>query len=124
MKKIFTNPICQSLFRWLHPDIGVSMAEFFSGKSRTTHKVEVFQSLENEWLYHYAERKLSEQKDIDYFIFGHRHLPLDILLSDKKARYINLGEWFNFNSYAAFDGQNMYLNFFEQTKYKATILNG
>ena len=47
----------------------------------------------------------------DYLIFGHRHLPLDIKLG--KSRYINLGEWIHYNSYAVFDGENLKLEYFE-----------
>ena len=49
---------------------------------------------------------------IDYFIFGHRHLPIDIEVG-ANSRYINLGEWINYNSYAVFDGQELALNYFE-----------
>ena len=51
--------------------------------------------------------------DADYFIFGHRHLPMDCMLKNGKSRYINLGEWLNFNSYAVFDGEDIQLQFFE-----------
>jgi len=53
----------------------------------------------------------------DYFIFGHRHLPIDHKLKNGKSRYINLGEWMNFNSYAVFDGENVELKFFEKQPY-------
>jgi UDP-2,3-diacylglucosamine hydrolase len=49
----------------------------------------------------------------DYFIFGHRHLPIDYTIKGTQVRYINLGEWMNFNSFASFDGENLELSFFE-----------
>ena len=55
--------------------------------------------------------KKNENKNIDYFIFGHRHLPLDINLGNN-TRYINLGEWVNYNTYAVFDGEKLALKEF------------
>ncbi|MEM6723448.1 MAG: UDP-2,3-diacylglucosamine diphosphatase [Bacteroidota bacterium] len=116
LKKVFTNKLCQKLFGSLHPNIGIQLANFYSGKSREQNDKEPDQFLgkENEWLYQYAEQKLKQQPEIDYFIFGHRHLPLDLALSNSQSRYINLGEWINFNSFAVYDGQEVELQFFEK----------
>jgi UDP-2,3-diacylglucosamine hydrolase len=46
---------------------------------------------------------------VDYFIFGHRHLPIDYMLENGRSRYINLGDWLTFHSYAVFDGQELIL---------------
>jgi UDP-2,3-diacylglucosamine hydrolase len=62
---------------------------------------------DSEWLVHYCRKKL-EKTDLDYFVFGHRHLPLDIELT-KNARYINLGDWIEYNTYAIFDGDKLTL---------------
>ncbi len=113
IKKIFSNKICQWLFERLHPNFGIGLANFWSNKSRdaNTHEDE-FRGEEQEWLFTYANKKIDEQH-ADFFIFGHRHLPLDFTLKNKTSRYINLGEWMNFNSYAVFDGDNMEIRFFE-----------
>ncbi|MES1182154.1 MAG: UDP-2,3-diacylglucosamine diphosphatase, partial [Flavobacterium sp.] len=63
-----------------------------------------------EWLVIYSKEILQKQH-FDYFIFGHRHLPLDIQLAPN-SRYINLGEWMNYNSYGVFDGEKMELKYF------------
>lgn len=110
MKKVFTNSLCRFLFRWLHPDIGVKLGSYFSYRSRYANeeaKLEEFQGENNEWLVAYCKRKLL-QKHYDYFIFGHRHLPLDIQLNNT-ARYINLGDWISYFTYAVFDGKNTVL---------------
>jgi UDP-2,3-diacylglucosamine hydrolase len=114
MKKIFTNPACQWMFRWLHPDIGNKLAGFSSEQSRATkwHKENRWLGEENEWLVQYANRKL-DTVPADYYIFGHRHLPVDWLLKDTKSRYINIGEWMYQCSYGVFDGETMELRFFE-----------
>ncbi len=114
IKKVFANRLCQWLFKRLHPDFGIWLAHFWSGKSRRAAKPQKkrFRGEDSEWLITYAKRKL-ESRHFDYFIFGHRHLPIDFVLNGGKSRYINLGEWMNYNSYAVFDGENLEIEFFE-----------
>lgn len=113
LKKIFRSPLCQWLFARLHPNLGIGIASAWSNKSRASvNNKEVFQGADNEWLAIYAKEILNKTA-YDYFIFGHRHLPLDLLLNGK-SRYINLGEWMNYRSYAVFDGQNLSLQYWNQ----------
>ncbi len=113
IKKVFANKFCQWCFARLHPNFGIGLANFWSNKSREANTDEdVYLGEDKEWLELYANKKLDEQP-IDYFIFGHRHLPLDITLKNGKSRYINLGEWMNYNSYAVYDGEELALRFFE-----------
>jgi len=113
IKKIFRNRFCQWLFGILPPRTGIGLADYFSSKSRakTGKTDEVFLGEEKEWLVIYS-KQLLEQKHIDYFIFGHRHLPLDIKLKDN-SRYINLGDWIQFFSYAVFDGTDISLQYYK-----------
>lgn len=118
LKKIFANPFCQWAFARLHPNFGIRLAWFFSGKSRAAQLEEqVYLGPEKEWLIQYSERKLSLAAT-DFFVFGHRHLPIDYTLSNGTSRYINLGEWINNHSYAVFDGTEMSLLFFENEEGK------
>ena len=113
LRKLFHHPVSQFLFRWIHPDIGMKLAQFWSANSRSSHsEPEEFLGEESEWLVQYCKTVL-ETKSIDYFIFGHRHLPLDIRLNDQGSRYINLGEWISQNHYAVFDGNELQLLQFE-----------
>jgi len=118
LKKIFRNKICQSLFGIIPPVIGLGIANYFSKKSRiaASREPERFLGEENEWLIVYAKEVLKKEP-YDYFIFGHRHLPIDFELNEK-SRYINLGEWINYNSYAVFDGQNLELKYFDSPNNK------
>jgi UDP-2,3-diacylglucosamine hydrolase len=114
IKKVFNNPVCQFCFRWLHPDVGVRIANYFSRKSRYGNGAKVleqFKGEEKEWLIKYSKRKL-EKQHFDFFIFGHRHLPLDIKLG--ASRYINTGDWLDYNSYAVFDEGNLELKYFQK----------
>ncbi|MCC8427293.1 UDP-2,3-diacylglucosamine diphosphatase [Mucilaginibacter sp. UR6-11] len=113
LKKIFRSRLCQWLFARIHPNLGVGIANYWSRHSRIAGESnEQRKSLEQEWLVVYS-RELLKQTHYDYLVFGHRHLPLDIKL-DEKSRYINLGEWVNYNSYAVFDGRELTLQYFEQ----------
>lgn len=113
LKKVFRSKICQWLFARLHPNLGVGIANYWSRRSRIAgENNEVRKSLEKEWLVTYSNELLAH-KFYDYLIFGHRHLPMDIQLNEK-SRYINLGEWVNYNSYAVFDGEQLTLAYFEQ----------
>lgn len=118
LRKVFTNRLCQWLFRWLHPDLGMRLANKSSSASRTAQKEpEYFLGKDKEWLLLYSNRKLKQLPQTDFFIFGHRHLPLDILLDNDESRYINLGEWFNYNTYAVFDGEELRLEAFENSTF-------
>ena len=68
---------------------------------------------DKEWLFQYARSIVEKQPEIDYFIFGHRHLCIRRPLNEKST-YINLGEWLRNNSYAKFDGSKVEILFFEQ----------
>ena len=114
LKKLFRNPICQWMFGILPPYFGLGIANYFSKKSRelASQKVEVFLGEENEWLIIYCKEVLQKEQ-YDYFIFGHRHLPIDFTLN-KNSRYINLGEWINYDSYAVFNGETTELKYFNK----------
>jgi len=107
IKKVFSNPLCIWLFKWLHPDIGVGLANFWSGRSRDANLAddEIYRGDENEWLLQYCKSVL-EKEHYDYFIFGHRHLVLDRVVGDN-SRYINLGHWFTEPHFAVWDGEEL-----------------
>jgi len=113
IKKVFANKACQWLFARLHPNFGIPLARYFSRKSRiaTGTTDEKYLGEEKEWLVVYCKDVLKNEH-FDYLIFGHRHLPLDLKLGEN-SRYVNLGEWINYNTYAVFDGSNLSLEKFE-----------
>lgn len=113
IKKVFANPFCQWLFERLHPNFAIRMANYWSKKSRLSKGIEdeKFSGEENEWLAIYAKEVL-QKEHFDYFIFGHRHLPLNIQLNPNSC-YINLGEWVKHNSYAVFDGESLQLKYYK-----------
>lgn len=110
IKKVFSSALSQWLFKFVHPDLGISVANFWSRKSRegTLPEEEVFKGENEEWLLNYCNTILNE-KYFDYFIFGHRHLLLDVILKNNKSRYINLGDWFKNPHCGIFDGKEFTL---------------
>jgi UDP-2,3-diacylglucosamine hydrolase len=113
LRKIFASKVCQWLYSRLHPNLAFYIAKRSSKRRKisTGDKDEIFLGAENEWLYLYSKDYLKTHPT-DFFIFGHRHLPMDLDI-EGKARYINLGEWINYNSYAVFDGRELVLKRFE-----------
>ena len=102
MKKVFKFPFFQWLFRWLHPDLGMKLGQYMSVKNKliSGDKDTQFLGNDREWLVQYCHRKLTESH-YDYFIFGHRHLPLNIQLNENST-YINLGDWIQYFTYGEF----------------------
>ena len=111
IKKIFRNKASKWLFGIFPPSIGMGIAHYFSRKSRaqTGQMDEKFLGEDKEWLIIYSKEVL--QKDYyDYLVFGHRHLPIDFTINGK-SRYINLGDWIKYFSFAVFDGQTLELKY-------------
>lgn len=106
MKKVFTNPFLKWIYRWLHPDIGMRIAHHLSVKNKliSGNEDKKFLGENEEWLAAYAKRKL-ENKHYDYFVFGHRHLPMEIKVGENST-YFNLGDWINHYTFGVFDGEN------------------
>ena len=95
----------------LPPSVGIGLANYFSRKSRakTGRADEVFNGEEKEWLAIYCRETLQKQH-YDYFVFGHRHLPLTIHLSANSS-YINLGDWITHYTYAVMDQGKLELKY-------------
>lgn len=113
LKKVFRSPLCNWLFGWLHPNLGIGIANYFSRKSREkTGSIDSqWMGEENEWLVIHSKEVLTREH-FDYFIYGHRHFPIDLPLT-KDSRYINLGDWITNFTYAVFDGNELSLKKWE-----------
>jgi len=116
LKRVFAAKWSQWCFARLHPNFGIWLADLWSRKSRakTGKSDEVFYGEDKEWLILHCKDEL-KKKHTDFFVFGHRHLPMDIKLGEN-SQYINLGEWLNYNSYAEFDGEKLELKYWEKEK--------
>ncbi|MBI2258483.1 MAG: UDP-2,3-diacylglucosamine diphosphatase [Flavobacteriia bacterium] len=103
IKKVFQSKVCQWLFARLHPNFGLWLAQTFSRGSRksTGLKDEIFYGEDKERLIQYC-KKISTTEQYDYFLFGHRHLPLEIKINETST-YINTGDWIKYFTYAIFE---------------------
>lgn len=108
IKSVFASKVNQKLFSWIHPDIGISLMKYFSRSSRKEYIAEKFEGTEKEWLVQFCEQTIKDSY-FDYFIFGHRHIAIDHLLSNSKSRYINLGDWISLHTYVKYDGNKLEL---------------
>lgn len=113
IKKVFSNPLCIFLFRWIHPDIGISIANFWSRKSRNSNlpKDEIYKGDEHEYLVQFCNDYLKKEK-VDLFVFGHRHLVLDMKVGTD-SRYVNTGAWFKDPHYLVIDQEGAHLKSWE-----------
>ena len=112
LKKVFACRINQWLFRWLHPDLGARMGLYFSKKSRLANiakegKKDHSNNIQDEMLYNYSQHVLEQHPEIDYFVFGHRHLPTQQKIGN--AEMLILGDWLTNFTYAVFDGKKLSL---------------
>ena len=117
LKRVFTNRLCQWLFRWTHPDIGIRLADYFSGVSRNSQDEEAigqFLGEDKEYLILHS-REWLRYYHVTYFIYGHRHYPLKYSLNANSA-YVNLGDWLCHDTYAVHDGTQLELKTFEPEK--------
>ncbi len=113
LKSLFNSKVCQWLFARLHPNLGMYIANMWSRKSRITNnkRDEKFEGREGEFLWVYCS-ELEKTAHHDYYVFGHRHLPLELEVATNST-YINVGEWVHFKTYAVYDGTKVELKEFK-----------
>ena len=144
-KALFANPICRFLFEWLHPNIGIGLAHFWSNSRKPSKnsrkktdkkpkRIEKYRGKEEEWIWNYCD-EIHKTNPQDYYVFGHRHLPLRIEMKieksttknsqenldikkiiasttdsqtepNDKSYYFNTGEWINHFTYLIFEVEN------------------
>ena len=113
LKLLFRNPILKKLFSFIHPDLGISLGSFLSQKNKILSGSEkVFESEDKEMLFSYCKDVL-KTKYYHFFIFGHRHIPLDLDLGNN-SKYFNTGDWITHFSYLVYDGNSFNLNYFNK----------
>lgn len=112
IKKVFTNKVCQFLFKWLHPDLGVPLASYLSKSSREGESPAELKFLgeEREWLITYSKQIL-EKEHFDYFVFGHRHVPIKYQLNN--SVYVNLGDWLSNFTFGVLENDTLSLKRFD-----------
>ncbi len=83
---MFQNHTCQRLLNAIHPRWGMALGLNWAKHSRLKRadgKEEPYMGEKKEFLVRFAKQYMQGHKDIDYFMFGHRHIELDLMLSKK-----------------------------------------
>ncbi len=112
VKKIFTSKLCQWTFARLHPNLAITLAHTWSSSSRRSSEKEKDISNKKEILLEYCKEQ-QKIKPVDYYIFGHRHLPLELKV-DESSTYINTGDWLHHYTYAVFKNGKVELKTYKQ----------
>lgn len=111
LRAMFHNKILQRLFSMIHPrwsiDLGLEWAKR-SRLKRENGREPDYQGEDKEALVRYTKAYIKEYPDIDFFIYGHRHIMLDLMLT-RKNRMVILGDWINEYSYAELSDNGLIL---------------
>ena len=110
---MFHNKVCQMLYSALHPRWSFALAKRLSRMSRENGKTGEYRGEQGEELVLFAKNYLSGHSGIDYFVFGHRHIMLDMQLPHNSRLFV-LGDWLSYFSYIVFDGETISLEQFEE----------
>lgn len=112
LRKIFHSKFLRKCFSGIHPRWTIPLAHTWSNHSRVNNGVQEYLGKDREHLILFAQQKIKEIPDINYFIFGHRHILLDLPIAEKTS-VVMLGDWMHYFSYAVFDGEKISLETFE-----------
>ena len=116
LRRMFHNTICQRLFSAIHPRwsmwLGLTWAKH-SRMKRINGEEPPYMGENKEHLVLYAKQYMKSHPNVDIFIFGHRHIELDLNLS-KNVRMMILGDWISQFTYVVFDGDHLLLEEYEE----------
>lgn len=114
LRRIFRNKLCQRLYAGIHPrwTLGLALGWSHNSRKKGMKKTPIYKGEKNEQVVRFAKDYLQTNPDINFFIFGHRHILLDLMLS-RTTRLAILGDWIQLFSYGVWDGENFLLEQFE-----------
>lgn len=116
LRRMFHSTICQRLFSAIHPRwsmwLGLTWAKH-SRMKRINGEEPPYMGENKEHLVLYAKQYMKSHANVDVFIFGHRHIELDLNLS-KNVRMMILGDWISQFTYVVFDGDHLLLEEYEE----------
>lgn len=114
LQALFRNRFIQWCYSWIHPDLTMILAHKWSASSRNKNEKmgePQFRGEKSEPLVEFSKTYI-EQNPVEYLVFGHRHILLDLMIA-RNSRVVILGDWIRHFSYAVFDGNNLYIDIFE-----------
>ena len=112
LRAVFHNKLCQRMFSCIHPRWAIDFGLTWAKHSRLKHGKEGgnpdYMGEDKEHLVIYAKKYLQTHPNINFFVFGHRHIELDLMLT-RESRIVILGDWISQFTYAVFDGSQLYM---------------
>lgn len=111
LRKVFHSRFLRKCFSAIHPRWTIPLAQGWSNSSRENGGLQPYLGEDREYLIRFAKEKLTAVPDINYFVFGHRHILLNLPIAEQ-SRVIMLGDWISYFSYAVFDGESVELKTF------------
>lgn len=115
LRKLFHNPLLQTLFRLLPASWGNEFGYEWAKNSRLKELASPYpyKGEDKEELVLFAKEQEAQGLHHDFYIFGHRHIELDLMLS-RDSRIMILGDCWQHFTYAQMDEQgNAMLSNFE-----------
>lgn len=121
--RLFRHPVARCLYAAVHPrwTVGFALSCSLRSRKRGVRKATVGQiphayhneyfEIEKEWLIRWTKAHIEEHPEVDYYLFGHRHLLVDLALRGEK-RIVILGDWLQYNSFAVWDGSALWIDQF------------
>ena len=115
LQAMFRNKVCQFLYAGIHPRWTFGFARSWSLSSREKGLPIAMTNPQKPsgYLINFAKEYLQTHPDIDFFIFGHCHIPFDSALSPT-SRLLVAGEWMTHFTYIQWDGNQLTLSQFEE----------
>ncbi|MCX7652168.1 MAG: UDP-2,3-diacylglucosamine diphosphatase [Bacteroidia bacterium] len=116
------NSFLQGIYRWLHPDIGLKLGSFFSGRSRIAHSpMDDIDLGEKEYTRRFVRAQQGRQP-ADWYIFGHRHLALIEVIG--RSRLVLLGDWIRRYTFLRLQDESWGLYAFQQDRTAIPVITG
>ncbi len=112
LRKLFHSNLCRKLFAGIHPRWSVAFAHRWAKHSRLTGKMLPYLGEDKEHLVLFAKKHVQTAPSINFYVFGHRHIMLDLMIAPQ-TRVAILGDWLSYFSYGVFDGQSFSLEMFD-----------
>ncbi len=108
LKRLFTNPFAQWLYRWLHPDLGIPLARWFSGWSRRAQQRRPDAPFHpaTDGLVAFARQWAQNHPDVRFIVMGHRHTAATVEVG-RACHYVNVGEWMNHFTFVRWNAEGM-----------------
>jgi len=103
LRLVLRGRVTRWLFRWIHPDLGVRIAERVSGtRAHLTSDLGAASDGRPEFLSTWATEQLEQDATLDIVALGHGHVPVVTEVAAGRF-YVNSGDWVLHRSYVTID---------------------